>query len=167
MLDERNKRKKLVITWKEDSKMNFNSLNINRSQLNQQNRIRKKSHVFSEYPEPNDIRKLPSIYKNWTILFRKEKSTKVLSKHQSWDHEIKLKSEKQLTFESIYTLSSKKLEELRKYLKINKRKRIYSKISIIRKIFDSVCVKKRRKTASLCRLQKIERNYNKKSIFII
>ena len=60
-------------------------------------------------------------------MFRKEKSTKVLFKHQSWNHEIKLKSEKQFTFEFIYILFSKELEELRKYLKVNERKEFIRK----------------------------------------
>ena len=57
----------------------------------------------------------------------KKKSTKVLFKHQSWNHEIKLESEKQLTFELIYILFSKELKELRKYLKINERKEFIRK----------------------------------------
>ena len=44
-----------------------------------------------------------------------------------WDNKIKLKSEKQFTFESIYILSSKKFEELRKYSKINERKEFIRK----------------------------------------
>ena len=127
MTDERNKIKRLAHIRKEDLKTNFSSSNINKDQLNQQNKVIEESHVFSEYLESNDIRKLSSIYKKWTFLFRKEKSAKVLSKHQSWDHEIKLESKKQFTFEPIYTLFSKELKELRKYLKINERKKFIRK----------------------------------------
>ena len=94
MTDERSKTKRLAHTRKGDLKTNFSSSNINRDQLSQQNKVRKRSHVSSEYLESNDIRKLSSVYKKWTFLFRKEKSTKILSKHQSWDHEIRLESEK-------------------------------------------------------------------------
>ena len=127
MTDEKSKIKKFAHIWKRDSKTNFSSSNINKDQLNQQNRIIKRNDVSFEYFELNDIRKLSSIYKKWTFLFRKEASAKALFKHQSWDHEIRLESEKQLTFESIYTLFSKKLKELRKYLKINERKKFIRK----------------------------------------
>ena len=127
MTDEKSKKKKLAHIRKEDLKTNFSSSDIDKDQLNQQNKVLEKNHVFSEYFESNDIKKLSSIYKKWTLLFREEKSTKVLFKHQSWNHEIKLKSEKQFTFEFIYILFSKKLKKLRKYLKINERKEFIRK----------------------------------------
>ena len=127
MSDEKSKIKRLAHTRKKDLKTNFSSSDIDRGQLSQQNKVRKESHVFSEYPESNDIRKLPSVYKKWTFLFREEESAKTLSKHQPWDHEIKLESEKQFTFELIYILFSKELEELRKYLKVNERKEFIRK----------------------------------------
>ena len=127
MSDEENKIKKLAYTRRENLKTNSSSSDIDKDQLNQQNRVRKESHVSSEYFESNDIKKLSSIYKKWTLLFRKKKSAKTLSKHQPWDHEIKLKSEKQFTFEFIYILFSKELEELRKYLKVNERKEFIQK----------------------------------------
>ena len=127
MSNEKSKIKRLAHIRRGDLKTNFSSSDIDKDQLNQQNRVRKESHVPSEYFESNDIKKLPSVYKKWTFLFREEKSTKILFKHQPWDHEIKLKSEKQLTFESIYILSSKELEELRKYLKVNERKEFIRK----------------------------------------
>ena len=94
MTDKENKWKKLVHIRKKNLKTNFSSSNIDRDQLNQQNKIIKKSHVSFEYLESNDIKKLLSIYKKWIFLFWKEKSIKVLSKHQSWDHEIRSESEK-------------------------------------------------------------------------
>ena len=127
MSNEKSKIKRLAHTRRGDLKTDFSSSDTDRGQLNQQDRVREESHVSSEYFEPNDIRKLSSVYKKWTFLFRKEESAKALSKHQPWDHEIKLKSEKQLTFESIYILFSKELEELRKYLKVNERKEFIRK----------------------------------------
>ena len=61
-------------------------------------------------------------YNNWKHLFREELDANALSKHQSWDHEIRFISKKQLTFEFIYALLNKELEVLREYLKINKKK---------------------------------------------
>ena len=127
MSDEKSKIKRLAHIRKEDLKTNFSSSDIDRSQLNQQNKVKKESHVSSEYLESNDIKKLSSIYKKWTFLFRKKESTKALFKHQSWNHEIRLESEKQFTFEPIYTLFPKELKELRKYLKMNERKEFIRK----------------------------------------
>ena len=149
MSNEENKIKKLAHTRKEDLKTNFSSSDIDRDQLNQQNKVRKKSHVFSEYLEPNDIKKLSSIYKKWTILFREEKSAKALSKYQSWDHEIKIESEKQLTFELIYILSPKELKELQKYLKINKKKNSFESYSHLQNIRFYLCRKKTKNYVSV------------------
>ena len=63
MTDEKSKMKRLAHIRKKDLKTDFSSSDINKNQLNQQNRIRKKSHVSSEYFESNDIRNLSSIYK--------------------------------------------------------------------------------------------------------
>ena len=63
MINERSKIKKLIHIRKENLKMNFSLSNINKDQLNQQNKIIKKSHAFSEYFKSNDIKKLSSIYK--------------------------------------------------------------------------------------------------------
>ena len=72
-------------------------------------------------------RHVPHIYRNWRHLFREEKTTAALPKHQSWDHEIKLESRKQFTFELIYALSEKKLGILRKYLNENLKKEFIKK----------------------------------------
>ena len=63
MTNEKNKKKRLAHTRKKDLKTNFSSSDIDKNQLNQQNKILKKSHVSSEYFESNDIKKLSSIYK--------------------------------------------------------------------------------------------------------
>ena len=141
--------RELVHIRKKDLKTNFSSSNIDKDQLNQQNRIIKKYHVLSEYLEPNDIRKLSSIYKKWTLLFRKEKSTKILFKHQLWDHEIRLESRKQFTFELIYILFSKELKELRKYLKINQWKEFIRKLQSFAE-YSILFVSKKDEELSLC-----------------
>ena len=66
-------------------------------------------------------------YDNWKYLFRKELDTNALSKHHSWDHKIRLISEKQLTFELIYALSNKELKVLREYLESNEKKEFIRK----------------------------------------
>ena len=63
MSNEKSKIKKLVHIRREDLKTDFSSSDIDKSQLNQQDKIKKESHVFSKYFESNDIRKLSSIYK--------------------------------------------------------------------------------------------------------
>ena len=149
MSDEKSKIKRLAHIRKEDLKTNFSSSDIDRSQLNQQNKVRKESYVSSEYFESNDIRKLSSIYKKWTFLFREEKSAKTLSKHQPWDHEIKLESEKQFTFELIYILFSKELEELRKYLKVNEKKNSFESHSHSQNIRFCLCQRKTKNYVSV------------------
>ena len=71
MTNEKNKIKKLVHTRKKDLKTNFSSSNINEDQLNQQNKIIKKSHVSSEYFEPNDIKKYHRFTRNEHFCFEK------------------------------------------------------------------------------------------------
>ena len=79
----KSKIKKLINTWKKDSKINFNSSDIDENQLSQQNKIRNKGHVSFKYFESNNIKKLSSNYNKRTILFRKEMTAKILFKHQS------------------------------------------------------------------------------------
>ena len=62
MTDEKSKIKRLAHTRKKGLKTNFNLSDINKSQLKQQNKIIKESHVFFKYFKPNDIKKLSSIY---------------------------------------------------------------------------------------------------------
>ena len=66
-------------------------------------------------------------YDNWKHFFEEELNADALFKYQLWNHEIKLISEKQFTFELIYALSNKKLEVLREYLKINEKKEFIRK----------------------------------------
>ena len=67
------------------------------------------------------------IYRKWKHLFQKEKMTAVLSKYQTWNHNIKLESGKQFMFESIYALSEKELKTLQKYLNKNMKKEFIKK----------------------------------------
>ena len=66
-------------------------------------------------------------YDNWKHFFREELNANALPKHQSWNHEIRFISGKQLTFGLIYALSNKKLKVLREYLKINEKKEFIRK----------------------------------------
>ena len=63
MTNEESKIKKLAHTRKEDLKTDFSSSDIDKDQLNQQNKVIKENHVLFEYFESNDIKKLSSIYK--------------------------------------------------------------------------------------------------------
>lgn len=65
--------------------------------------------------------------KKWIHLFREKKSTKILFKHKSWNHEIKFISEKQSKFEFIYSLSKIELKIFRKYLNTNLKKKFIKK----------------------------------------
>ena len=57
----------------------------------------------------------------------KKKTTKILFTHKSWNHEIKLKSNKQFEFEFIYAFFEKKLTAFWKYLKKNLKKNYIKK----------------------------------------
>ena len=82
-------------------------------------------------------------------MFREEKTTKTLSKHQSWNHEIKLELNKQFTFESIYTLSKKELKIFKKYLNENIKKRFIKKSQLSTK-YSILFVFKKNDTFRLC-----------------
>ena len=82
-------------------------------------------------------------------MFRKKKSTKVLFKHQAWDHKIKLESETQLTFEFIYAIFEKKLKTLWQYLNKNERKRFIRKSQSSTK-YSILFVLKKNDTFRLC-----------------
>ena len=61
------------------------------------------------------------------VLLSRKLNTSALSKHQSWNYEIKLILKKQFTFGLIYAFSNKKLEILCEYLKINEKKELIQK----------------------------------------
>ena len=67
----------------------------------------------------NEIKEISSQYKKYKVLFQKESFEETLTSHQSWDHEIKLKSRKSSTKRSIYSLTQKKLKALKKYIDEN------------------------------------------------
>ena len=59
-----------------------------------------------------------------------------------------------------------KIENFSRIFKRKFEKKIHTKIIIIDKIFNSLCIQKEWKTSLMCWLSKIERNHHKKSIFI-
>ena len=65
---------------------------------------------------------IPEEYKEFQRLFKIEPNQKTLSKHQSWDYEIKIEDGKILMKKGIYSLSAEKLDALRKYLEENQQK---------------------------------------------
>ena len=106
--------------------------NIDTSQTSHEVRESEKLHAFFEILEnvstsKETTRHVSYIYRNWKHLFREKTTTTILFKHQSWDHEIKLKSRKQFTFELIYALSQKELKILKTYLNENLAKEFIKK----------------------------------------
>ncbi len=92
-------------------------------------------HAFSEILENIDTmqkssKNVSNVYKKWTRLFEEKKSTKILFKHKSWNHEIKLILKKHSTFESIYALFEKKLSVLRDYLNKNVKKEFIKRFEL-------------------------------------
>ena len=58
----------------------------------------------------------PPEYQEFEELFKDEKTSLALPKHQPWDHEIPLEPGTKPTFRPIYQLSARELEVLREYL---------------------------------------------------
>ena len=69
--------------------------------------------VWIKMINSNKIKKISSQYKKYETLFQKESFEEALTSHQSWNHEIKLKSRKSSTKKSIYSLTQKKLKTLK------------------------------------------------------
>ena len=65
---------------------------------------------------------IPKEYKEFQKLFKTEPDQEALSKHQSWDHEIRIEDGKTPIKKGIYPLSAEKLDALRKYLEENQQK---------------------------------------------
>ena len=63
-------------------------------------------------------------------MFREKKLTKILFKHKSWNHEIKLIFKKQSQFKFIYSLLNIKLKIFRKYLNMNLKKKFIKKLKL-------------------------------------
>ena len=129
-------------------------INIETSQTNHEVRESEKLHAFFEILEnvstsKETTRHVSHIYRNWKHLFRKETTTTTLFKHQSWDHEIKLKSRKQFTFEFIYALSQKELKILKTYLNENLTKEFIKKSQSSTK-YSILFVFKKNDTFRLC-----------------
>ena len=73
--------------------------NIDTNQTSHEMRKSEKFHTSFEILENVSTSKettkhVSHIYKNWKHLFREKTTTTILFKHQSWNHEIKLKSKK-------------------------------------------------------------------------
>ena len=85
------------------------------------------SKISNKSKSRNALTRIFDEYKQWKHLFLKEITKKTLPKHQTWDHEIILESNKTFTFEPIYALFEKELETLRKYLNENLKKKFIRK----------------------------------------
>ena len=131
MMDEKQSRKSIArcefaALIKNNPQQESDSTGTSKGQLSQEVRVRGGTHASSESLETFD-KQISNAYRSWKHLFQEEKTTAALPIHQTWDREIKLELDKQLTFEPIYALFEKKLGTLRKYLKENLRKRFIRK----------------------------------------
>ena len=126
-------KRKFAISIKNDIQNRFDSLNIHKNQSNHDSRIIDKNYAFTKIRESiNDttqksLKMISNLYKKWIHLFREKKSTKIFFKHKSWNHEIKLKSKKQFTFEFIYVLFKIEFNVFKKYLNTNLKKKFIKK----------------------------------------
>ena len=85
------------------------------------------ARIWIKMINSNEIKKISSQYRKYETLFQKESFEEALTSHQSWDHEIKLKSKKIFTKKSIYSLTQKKLKALREYIDKNLAKEFIKK----------------------------------------
>ena len=106
---------------------------------------RSKNRVQKMSERSSTLKNILNKYDNWKYFFREELNANTLFKYQSWDHEIKFISEKQFTFELIYTLSNKKLKILCEYLKINEKKEFIRKSKFSAEYLILFVFKKNRK----------------------
>ena len=146
---------KLAVLNKNNWQKEFISADTNINQLNHEARVNEESHESSENLESMNItRKTPQkhvlhIYRKWKHLFQKEKTATAVSKHQTWNHKIKLKSGKEFTFKSIYMLSEKKLKTLHKYLNENMKKEFIKKFQLLTE-YSILFILKKNETLCLC-----------------
>ena len=85
------------------------------------------ARIWIKMINSNEIKKISSQYRKYEVLFQKESFEEALASHQSWNHEIKLKSKKSSTKRSIYSLTQKKLKALREYIDENLAKEFIKK----------------------------------------
>ena len=142
----------------------FDFTNIVKSQASHEVKINEENHASFEISNKsrsqNALTRILDEYKQWRHLFLKKVTTKALLKHQIWNHEIIFESNKTFTFESIYALFEKKLKIPSRIFEREFEKEIYTKITIIDKILNSLCIQKEWNTSPMCRLSKVERDHH-------
>ena len=77
------------------------------------------ARIWIKMINSDEIKKIFSQYEKYEVLFQKKSSEKALASHHSWNHEIKLKSKKNSTKRSIYSMTQEKLKTLREYIDEN------------------------------------------------
>ena len=121
----------LINANKNIDKRMFDFTNIVKGQTNHKVKINEGSYasfeISNKSKSKNLLTRILDEYKQWKHLFLKKITTKALFKHQTWNHEIVLKSSKTFTFELIYALFEKKLKILREYLNENLKKEFVRK----------------------------------------
>ena len=90
---------------------------------------------------------------NWTIrklcINKIKDQIEELLKYKSWDHEMSLLSEKQLTWKSLYVISKDQLKCMKKYINENL-KREFIRSSNSSAEYSVIFVLKKDKTKQLC-----------------
>ena len=119
--------KKVILKWDRIKKTSIKAMSkiFLKSMIKEQ--LDDVARVWIKMINSNEIKEISSQYKKYEILFQKKSFEEALTSHQSWDHEIKLKSKKSFTKKSIYSLTQEKLKTLRKYIDENLAKKFIKK----------------------------------------
>ena len=117
---------------KNDSVQKSNFTDINQGKTDHKMKSTKKIMQFLKISwsvKKNKVLVISNIYKKWKNLFQKKELTKKLSKHQSWNHEIKFISKMKFTFGFLNAFFETELKNLRNYLNKRLKKGIINKFT--------------------------------------
>ena len=126
-------RREITISTKKDDfkRKKSDSTDINQGEAGHEVKNTEKNHAISKdslkRQKKKEVPVISNVYKKWRNLFQEKELTKELSRHQSWNHEIKLISEMKFTFESLYAFFETELKKLRNYLNEELKKGIIRK----------------------------------------
>jgi RNase H-like domain found in reverse transcriptase/Reverse transcriptase (RNA-dependent DNA polymerase)/Integrase zinc binding domain/Chromo (CHRromatin Organisation MOdifier) domain len=110
--------------WKEQIIMNQCACGGNRS-APQRKKSSGQEELCATSQEPENpaqvssLKKIPTEYKKYELLFQEGPRNEALPKHQPWDHTIPIEKGRIPTFGPIYQLSEKELAVLKDYIDVN------------------------------------------------
>ena len=116
--------KKVILKWDKIKKTSIKAMSKKTLKSMIKEQFDNVAKIWIKMINSNEIKKISSQYRKYKVLFQKKSFEEALISHQSWDHEIKLKSKKSSTKKSIYSLTQEKLKALRKYIDENLTKKI-------------------------------------------